>query len=403
NPTTAPITLTNYYLSDDVTSPAKWRIPDGTVVPALGRIVLDEIHDFHNPITEGFGLNKAGEDLALSYFGSGGGSYGNYGMSGGKNRIVDCVRFKGQENGVTLGRYPDGGAAQAAQPYWFAMAPTSNTANVAPNPDLVISEIMYHGAAADEEEDEDEHEYIELHNPTSSPINLFNAVGGWRINGGVNYTFPTPATLPAGGYCLIVPFDPGDAAALAAFKAAYGLGVASPALFGPYTGVLSNRVDRVALERPQPPDPPDVSPSWVIVDEAIYFEQWPFPPEADDAGLSLHRVLCAAHGCDPNNWAAALPTPGAPPVSTPSIRSTASTAITTASAILCGEVLDTGGQAPRVTVYWGPSDGGTNPLAWAANADAGIQTGAFGLPVSGLSEDMFLWRRPGGITTREPR
>ncbi|MCX7046737.1 MAG: lamin tail domain-containing protein, partial [Candidatus Sumerlaeota bacterium] len=190
NPTTAPITLTNYYLSDDVTSPAKWRIPDGTVVPALGRIVLDEIHDFHNPITEGFGLNKAGEDLALSYLAGGAG-----------DRIVDSVRFKGQENGVTLGRYQEGGGPGGldgleATRLWFAMAPTSGTANVAPNADVVISEIMYHGAAADEEEDEDEHEYIELHNPTSSPINLYNATGGWRINGGVNYTFPTTATLP---------------------------------------------------------------------------------------------------------------------------------------------------------------------------------------------------------------
>ncbi|MCX7045768.1 MAG: lamin tail domain-containing protein [Candidatus Sumerlaeota bacterium] len=369
NPTTAPITLTNYYLSDDVTSLAKWRIPDGTFVPALGWIVLDEINDFHCPITEGFGLNKAGEDLALSRLAGGAG-----------DRIVDCVQFKGQENGVTLGRYPEGGA------YWSAMPPTTGTTNVAPHPDLVISEIMYHPP-------DEVNEFIELRNPTSSPINLFNAVGGWRINGGASYTFPTTATLPAGAYCLVVPFNPGDAAALAAFKAAYSFMSQASSLFGPYTGVLSNRVDRVALERAQQPDPPEVSPSYVIVDEVIYFEQWPFPPEADGAGLSLHRVACGAHGCDPKNWVAALPTPGTSSLSTPSIQSTTSTAITTASAILGGEVLDTGGQDPRVTVYWGSSDGGTSPSAWTWSVDAGIQSGAFSLPVSGLSENTIYYYR----------
>ncbi|MEM7395256.1 MAG: hypothetical protein AAF492_23225, partial [Verrucomicrobiota bacterium] len=77
----------------------------------------------------------------------------------------------------------------------------------------------------------------------------------------------------------------------------------------PYTGRLSNRGGRIALERPQAPDLPGEGISWVIVDELIYFDRQPWPNAADATGLSLHRLDGDMAGRNPNNWREGLPSP----------------------------------------------------------------------------------------------
>jgi hypothetical protein len=287
NPTTSTVALDDYYLSDDVADLTKWAIPPGTEIGPGGFLDFDEVNDFHSPT--GFGLSKSGEQLLLSYLpGAGGG------------RVVDATRFKGQENGWGLERYADGAD------WWFAASPTRGTTNTQPAESLVLNEVMYHPLS-----DAVGLEFVELHNPTSGSINLWNDVGPWRIDGGVDFTFPAATTVEPGGFILVVGFDPADSVALGAFRGAYGFAGDANAVFGPYPGGLSNRGERVALERPQAPDPPSVDVSWVIVDELIYFEQAPFPTGPDGAGSSLARVSASRSGRDPLNWSAALPSPGA--------------------------------------------------------------------------------------------
>jgi hypothetical protein len=55
------------------------------------------------------------------------------------------------------------------------------------------------------------------------------------------------------------------------------------------------------------------------------------------------------------------------------------------SAELRGQVLSAGGDDPSVTLFYGPSDGGTNASAWAQSVMLGVQTGAFGQTVLGLA------------------
>jgi len=299
-----PLSLDGYYLSDSPMQLKKWAIPAGIQLAPGERIVFDEVTGFHFPITSGFGLDKTGEQVLLSY------ATGDSPAS-----VVDFVQFKGQENGRTLGRFPD------ATGEWFACVPTPGTTNVRVAPEPVISEIMYHPPPIVPDLDNTQHEYIEIYNPTATALNLWETdqsiyVGPWRITGQAEYTFPTNTTLAAGDRVLIVPFHPEtDLAAKTDFLARYGL-QNSVSLFGPFAGNLSNQGGRVALEKPMAADPPGDSVAWVIVDEVYYFDKAPWPTNADGSGHALHRLLASNAGRDPTSWTAANPTPlsGSPTV-----------------------------------------------------------------------------------------
>jgi len=290
NCTSAAINLSGWYLSDDAANLVKWAIPTTATIPAHGRLVFDEITGFHHPITTGFGISQAGEQVFLSHL-----------PGTAANRVVDAVTFKGQELGVSLARKPDGGTNWYD---WYATVSTRNTENTSPIADVVISEFMYNPPTTQVDE------YVELYNPTSHSINLFNATGPWQLSAGVDYVLPPGISIPAGGYVLVVKFNPSDPIALAAFKNSYGLTTITAQLIGPFTGNLSNAGERLALERPQAGETPLDPVNWVIVDEAIYFDQWPWTDQADGTGKSLHRVAFSRSGNDPSNWIAGQPNPG---------------------------------------------------------------------------------------------
>jgi len=78
---------------------------------------IDEVTGFHSLIENGFGLDKTGEYVFLSY------------LQGDSNdRVVDCIRFSGPVQHHLDRPLPDGGT------YWFFLADpgTSGTANANP-------------------------------------------------------------------------------------------------------------------------------------------------------------------------------------------------------------------------------------------------------------------------------
>ena len=288
NPTAAPVSLADWYLSDDAADLRKWRIPGTNTIPAGGWVTFDEVSGFHFPTNTGFGLNKDGEQAFLSYL-----------PGDGRDRVADAVRFKAQENFVSLGRYPDGGA------WWQALAPmTPDASNAPPTAHVVIAELMYHPAPVGTNgEDDTVDEYIELYNPTTNAVTLMGEAGPWRVDGAVRYAFPDDTVLAAQERVVLVSFDPAtEPAARDAFLLRYGLTNGQVRLLGPWAGRLSNRGERLALEKPQSPDAAGAATAWVIVDEVIYFDREPWPAGTDGTGSPLRRIDPAGSGNDPRNW-----------------------------------------------------------------------------------------------------
>ena len=288
NPTTTSIHVSanQWFLSDDTENLKKWSIPE-TTIGAGDWIAFDEVTGFHNPITTGFGLDKAGEQLFLSYL---------PGTS--QDRVVDCICFKAQVNGASLGRYPDGGN------FWYTMSPSRESANTAGHPHLVISELMYSPL-------EGMQEYIELYNPTAEPIQLWDVETncGWRFDGGIDYLFSADATIPAFGYMVVVPFAPNEAN-LSQFNSMYGY--RPLVIVGPFNENLSDRGERIALEKPEAADLAGQPNSWAIVDEVIYFHRLPWTDKADATGMAIGRIRLNENGNNPAAWSSAFPKPGTP-------------------------------------------------------------------------------------------
>ena len=300
NATAQAVGLTNWYLSDRPDDLKRWPIPASNVVTALGWKTFYEVGGFHPATNSGFGLSKDGDSVYLSY------------LPGTTNdRVADCVRFYGQENNISLGRYTDGSNA------WFACRLTPDASNELPSaPMVVINEIMYHPRPTlTNPENNTNDEFVELYNPSGLPATLMNVghdEGVWRMAGGIGFTFPSNTVIPAGGYLALVSFDPAtNATARSAFLSTYGLTNGQISIMGAYSGQLGNEGDSVRLERPVDPDIPGDPVSWFVVDEVTYFDQAPWPSGTDGTGRSLLRRSGAGYGNDAANWTAPLaPTPG---------------------------------------------------------------------------------------------
>ena len=305
NPTAQPIDVGYWFLSDSVSSPFKFRIPAGTVIPAGGYLVYDE-SDFNptpaSPGANDFALSSYGDDVLLTRATVVDGSVLPF--------VEDAVSFGATFNGDTLGRLPNG----TGRLVWLSNSSfgSANSTEVEVGP-LVISEVNYHpedptaaALAIDPLLTDNDLEYIEIANPSSSTVDLTN----WRLRGGSDFNFASGTSLAAGAAIVVVSFDPSlaiNAHKLAAFEAHYSIG-AGVTIVGGLSASLSNSSGRLSLQQPDAPDSLGVIPH-VVVDEVVYDDVSPWP-SADGSGQVLERDDLSASGNLSTSWISSTATPG---------------------------------------------------------------------------------------------
>ena len=253
-----------------------FTIPSGTVIPAHGFVYFDA-----NQM--GFRLNAVGETI---YF-----------KTPDSSSILDAVQFEGQENAVSMGRFPDG-----AGDFYPMQSRTPGTNN---SPilvrDIVINEIMYKPITGDTNDT-----YVELYNKGTSAIN----VGGWRFISGISFIFPTNTTIAPGNYLVVA----NNATNLVAHYA----NLNSNNTLGNFAGKLAGGGERLALAMPDTVVSTNLlgqnitNIAWIVVDEVTYGTGGRWGQWANGGGSSLELVDPHANHRLAYNWADSDETQKAP-------------------------------------------------------------------------------------------
>ena len=298
NPTGDAVSIGGWWLSDDLFTPKKFLIPP-TTIPAGGYVVFDESH-FNAPGSPtAFSLSSNGDEVYL-YSGDGSNLTG----------YIEGYEFGAAATGVSFGRYIN---SQTNLFFTAQSAATLGGVNAGPKVGpIIISEINYRPVDLPGDQDNSIDEYIELANISGAPVTLNETVQGtntWRVRGGVDYEFPVGQTMPAGGFALVVNFNPADTATASAFRSRFNVPPAV-ALYGPYRGKLDNDGDDIRLFQPDIPEI-NTPPPYILVDEVEYGSAAPWSSAADGVGPTLQRIVATAFGNDPTNWTGVGPSPGA--------------------------------------------------------------------------------------------
>ena len=98
NPTSAPVRLLGYTLTDNLARPDKWALPDTTIAPGAYLVVWADEEPEEGPMHAMIKLSAGGEQIGLY----------NAGVP------VDTLTFGAQTTNVSVGRVPDGSGAFAA-------------------------------------------------------------------------------------------------------------------------------------------------------------------------------------------------------------------------------------------------------------------------------------------------
>lgn len=302
NRTASTIDIGGWYLTDNRADLKRFRIPSPTLLPPQGHVVFYETQfKTNNPLVP-FSLNSAEGDSLLLVSADAADNLVSF---------VDSIDFGPTENGVTLGRHPNGEGplvAMSRQTLGTDVQPHDSPSRAdefragkgAPNAypkvgPVVFAEVMYQpGPGGDE--------FLRFINNSASPVNLFDPASPenrWRVTDGVAYTFPPNITLQPGESIYLAAIDP------QLFRSKYEIPV-STKVVGPYVGALNNAGEFLELSKPDRPQPavgglPPLVP-YILVERFAYSPVAPWPSAAAGFGPSLKRKNSRLIAADPTNW-----------------------------------------------------------------------------------------------------
>jgi len=279
--------ISNWFITDERDSAAKWQIPAGNVIPAGGYLVLYEGH-YVDEILEyaadefgaAFSISSAGECLYL-YSGDGSGIpqeyIGDYeiGATQVNTSFGDYVSASGDKHTLQLEELTLGSANTAAK-----------------KSPVIFSSLMYHPY-------DDNYEFLVLKNRTDSIVDLFHAgdsSASWEIDG-IAFSFP-------GGLSL----DPGDSLYLVeklitpeAFRT--GLDLPAEVQIINYPGKMRNSSEEIEIRCPVLIET-DTTNWYAMANlESIeYDDDNPWPILADGDGYALKRLDDEGFANDHSNW-----------------------------------------------------------------------------------------------------
>jgi len=293
NPCADTVDISGWYISDNKSKPTKYKIPDGTKVPAGGYIVFDA-SDFNADPDDSasFTLDSHGESVWL--FSHEQGCDGGY---------CDVVEFGELDNGVSIGLY----RTSTGEEMWVRQSALSlGKKNAGPRiGPLIISEIMYHPL-------DDVSDFIEVTNISAGEVFLSHVdipAFTWKINGAA-FSFPAGTSIKPDESVIIA----SDSISVEAFRNRYS--VPNTVQVFQMTGNLKNSSENIELLEPANPFIDDSLVSadstfpYVLIDMVHYDDKKPWPVEADGLGRSLQRTSGTVFGNDASSWKAAVPTPG---------------------------------------------------------------------------------------------
>jgi hypothetical protein len=301
NTGTVPVHIGGWFLSDNKNDLKRYEIAMGTTIGPHGYMVFYETTHFGNPLDprtrKPFAFTENGE---AAYLYSGEDKvFPNY--------LIEQP-FGASETGYSFGRYL---TSLGTYDFVTMSKPTPGEANAYPRVGpLVINEVMYRPAGNADAE------YMEILNISGGPVTLFDfvAMEPWRLmdDSGIDLWFPAdpPVTLRAGEAILLIR----SPTAMRQYSVPAGVRVFA---WGP--GKLDNAGGKLQLLKPGDVDEWGMR-YWIEVDHVDYSDGShgqrfphgidPWPIQADGFGFSLNRLIASRYGNDPNNWQAAIPTPG---------------------------------------------------------------------------------------------
>jgi spore coat protein CotH len=191
----APVDLGGMFLTDTPLMPRRWRIPDGTAIPAGGFLL------FWADGQPGLGGAHAGFTLS-----SGGATVALYDRDSGHNLLVDSLDCPATDANVSYGRYPDGSATAMAFTTVTPRAANSNVPTVIthkPVPNIVINEFMASNSTTIADENGDHDDWIELYNAGVDPVDMGGRYLTDSLANRTKFRFPAGIVIPSGGYLIV--------------------------------------------------------------------------------------------------------------------------------------------------------------------------------------------------------